>query len=116
MKTAPTSTLKNQNNLSSLNEIYARTSAIIQTPFSVGTSRNRGQTSTEVINKQRYQKNCVECTRAHRRCAFVSTNATQCSRCVKFHLTCCFKYSGTIFLFYFNLLSSPSFVTRCYAV
>ena len=54
------------------------------------------------------QKNCVECTRAHRQCVFLSTDAVICTRCNKFNLSCQFKYSGMFnilhYIYYSNSL------------
>ena len=47
---------------------------------------------------RKLQKNCSECTRAHRRCVFSSLCINKCNRCVKMNLQCKFKYSGTSFL------------------
>ncbi len=41
-----------------------------------------------------YQKNCSECTRAHRRCVFTSPSHLECNWCNKTHLLCFFNYSG----------------------
>ena len=52
------------------------------------------QTSTK-----RLQKNCMECTRAHYRCVFLSIDDVNCTRCNKFHLSCQFRYSGMFNIF-----------------
>ena len=54
------------------------------------------QTSTK-----RLQKNCMECTRAHCRCVFLSMDDVNCTRCNKFHLSCQFRYSGMFNIFYY---------------
>ena len=52
--------------------------------------------TTKTTTKKRFQKNCIESTRSHRRCVFELTDDVQCARCVKFHLTCVFRLSGMI--------------------
>ena len=52
-------------------------------------------TITKTDLKRKFQKNCSECTRAHRRCVFPSIGNTECFRCTKMHLKCYFIYSGT---------------------
>ena len=54
--------------------------------------------TTKTTTKKRFQKNCIESTRSHRRCVFELTDDVQCARCVKFHLTCVFRLSGMIHL------------------
>ena len=77
--------------------------------------------TTKTTTKKRFQKNCIECTRSHRRCVFELRDDVQCAHCVKFHLTCVFRLSGMIssidfvvFKFIFSCLSknviSSSFV------
>ncbi len=44
---------------------------------------------------RKLQKNCSECTRAHRHCVFSSLCINKCNRCVKMNLQCKLKYSGT---------------------
>ena len=51
---------------------------------------------TKTATKKRFQKNCIECTRAHGRCVFELMDDVQCARCLKFHLTCVFRLSGMI--------------------
>jgi hypothetical protein len=43
---------------------------------------------------KKYQKNCSECTQAHRRCVFTSPSHLECNQCNKMHLMCFFNYSG----------------------
>jgi hypothetical protein len=64
------------------------------------------------LSKKRLQKNCFECTRAHRRCVFELTNNNQCTRCVKFNLCCTFRVSGMfhflLCLFFLDLFSNSN--------
>jgi hypothetical protein len=51
---------------------------------------------TKTTTKKRIKKNCIECTRSHRRCVFELMDDVQCARCHKFHLTSVFRLSGMI--------------------
>ena len=65
--------------------------------FSVATFEDHGPISTNVMmgkSRKRFLKNCIECTRAHRRCVFYSADDLQCTRCLKFNMSCQFRYSG----------------------
>ena len=53
-----------------------------------------GLISTGSNPAKRIQKNCIECSRAHRRCVFDSIGEVECTRCLKLHLTCIFRFSG----------------------
>ena len=52
--------------------------------------------TTKTTTKKSFQKNCIKCTRSHRRCVFELTDDVQCACSVKFHLTCVFRLSGMI--------------------
>jgi hypothetical protein len=54
-------------------------------------------------SKNRLQKNCIECTCAHRRCLFKSPNDVMCTRCNKFKLCCKFRYSGMLYFFGYDI-------------
>ena len=51
--------------------------------------------------QNRLQKNCIECTRTHRRCLFKSSDEDKCTRCDKFNLCCKFRYSGMCNILYY---------------
>jgi hypothetical protein len=70
-------------------------------PSFVNTFADRRLTSTDGNNsKKRLQKNCIQCTRAHRRCVFNASDQPNCTRCMKFNLCCQFTFSGTVYIFY----------------
>ena len=80
-------------------------------------------TITEPDLKRKFQKNCSECTRAHRRCVFPSIGNSECMRCTKMHLKCYFIYSGMSnsndnpfimlpFLLFSNVVTVISYRTR----
>jgi hypothetical protein len=50
--------------------------------------------TNRIDTPKKYQKNCSEFTRAHRRCVFTSPSQLKCNRCNKMHLICFFNYSG----------------------
>jgi hypothetical protein len=73
-------------------------------PFFDNTFADRFLTSTDGENsKKKAPKNCIQCTRAHRRCIF--NEQPNCTRCIKFHLCCQFRWYGLYFL-YSRILSS----------
>jgi hypothetical protein len=86
---------------------------IIPSRSFIGTSKMSGQICTfEKQMAKRLQKNCIECTRAHHRCVFLSMDDIICTRCNKFRLSCQFRYSGMFNIFYYidyqNRFSSHS--------
>ena len=54
-------------------------------------------------SKNRLQKNCIECTRAHRCCLFKSPNDVMCTQCNKFKLCRKFRYSGMLYFFCYDI-------------
>ena len=51
--------------------------------------------------QNRLQKNCIECTRAHRCCLFKSSDDDKITRCDKFNFCCKFRYSGMCNILYY---------------
>jgi hypothetical protein len=81
----------------------ASLSSISPGHFSVNTLKACGLISTENALMKRIQKNCNECTRAHRHCVFELVDDVKCTRCNKFRLCCMFRVSG-MFTFFIILL------------
>ena len=75
----------------------AQLSGISRTHF----SRNTLLVAPFQTSTKRLQKNCMECTRAHRKCVFLLMDDVNCTRCNKFHLSCQFRYSGMFNIFYY---------------
>lgn len=86
---------------------------IIPTRSFVGTSKMSGQICTfEKQMAKRLQKNCIECTRAHRRCVFLSKDDVICTRCNKFRLSCQFRYSGMFNIFFILIIKTSFLLTH----
>ena len=66
------------------------------------------------MKEKRLQKSCIECTFAHRRCFYASTDDKSCTRCRKRTLQCLFCYSGKFFWWYFIQQKLSTYI-YCYS-
>ena len=66
---------------------------VIRSPSSIDIPPPPSLKLTDHNIRRKLQKNCSECTRAHRRCVFPSIGKLACTRCMKMHLQCTFLYS-----------------------
>jgi hypothetical protein len=61
---------------------------------------------------KRLQKNCMECTYAHRKCVFLLMDDVKCTQCNKFNLSCQFRFSGMFIICLLYQLSKQFALTH----